>query len=240
MTSPIILALDYSDLNEAREMISKVRPYIGMIKIGLELFSSVGSKEALALSKEFSIPVFLDLKLHDIPTTVGNTVISLCEQFSQYQYGENFISVHCSGGMDMCGVAKEAAEGSGVTIVGVSLLTSIESSDLAAMKFKDRRIGPKSVDFGFIGYAGGLRHFVCPPAQLRVFSSSLPNSMFITPGIRSTNDAIDDHSNSNVKTAGFAIKNGATWLVIGRPITQSADPIKSANYILEQVKRAQV
>src|SRR5579885_1246230 len=131
--NPIILALDYSELDEARAILSKVRPNIGMIKIGLELFTAYG-REALDLSKEFSVPVFLDLKLNDVPTTVAKTTEVVCSHLSRYP-GEHFLSIHCNGGAEMCQAAYKVANGSNVTITGITVLTSLTESDFSEIGF---------------------------------------------------------------------------------------------------------
>src|SRR5277367_2785850 len=114
--NPIILALDYDNLADADAMLSKTRPHIGMIKIGLELFTSCG-KESLSLARQYNIPVFLDLKLCDVPTTIKKTIGSLMGSMAPLP-GNNFISIHCFGGGEMCKAAMEVTQGSNVKPVG--------------------------------------------------------------------------------------------------------------------------
>lgn len=236
--NPIILALDFDSLSDAEQMLSKVRPHIGMIKIGLELFIAYG-KDTLALAQDYDIPVFLDLKLHDIPNTVGKTMSVLCKTLSPLS-GKHFVSIHCFGGKEMCKQAILAAQSSNVIPTGVTLLTSLDSYDLGRFGFRDCRLGYKAVDLAAIGHSClginppvGLESFVCAPQQLKMVRNYLgDDATIITPGIRLNEAESDDHK--NVKSASFAMKNGATWLVIGRPITQASDPATAAEVFKTQ------
>lgn len=241
--NPIILALDYSKLRDAQQVTHLVRPYIGMLKIGLELYTAHG-KEALQLSRDFNIPLFLDLKLHDVPHTVNKTVQVLCEQLSSYP-GPHFISVHILGGQDMCHQAWDAALGSNVEIVGITVLTSLNERDLHSMGFRDRRVGVRTTNLASlgadcseehvgVGCGGGLNHFVCAPTQLKLMRQHLgEDAVLISPGIRLPGAEPDDHQRP--ATPGYALNNGATWLVIGRPITQDPNPMQAAIYFNDQI-----
>lgn len=248
--NPIILALDFNNLDDAKGILSKVRNHIGMIKVGSELFTAYG-KEALSLSGMFNIPLFLDIKLFDIPTTVARTVEVVCETMAQYQ-GKHFLSVHCWGGLEMCTAALDAAENSNVEIAGVTTLTSMSESDFREIGFRDSRAGTRTVDSAYVGYdcrnevrqydtAGkriysGLTHFICAPTQVPLMRQHLGDDVvLITPGIRADSEEAHDHARS--KPASFALKNGATWLVIGRPITQSANPANAAQYFELQAQK---
>lgn len=249
--NPIILALDYDNLEDAERMLSLVRPHIGMIKVGLELFSSVG-KEALLLGRYYNIPVFLDLKLCDTPTTVKKTINNLMGTLTSLP-GEQFISIHCFGGRDMCKAAIETTQGSNVKPVGITLLTSSDSSDLGNLGFTNRSVGVRTVktakvgigciDQGTLGHPGhpathwgpgtpptparppiGLDAFVCAPAQLPLMRKHYKDTItLISPGIRM--DGTDAHDHKSAKPASFALRSGANWIVVGRPITQAADPL---------------
>src|SRR5271157_5921986 len=135
--NPIILALDYANLNQVEALLFKVRPHIGMVKVGLELFTATG-KGALVMANYFKVPVFLDLKLHDVPTTVAKTTEVVCSLLAAHA-GEHFLSIHCSGGAEMCEAALKSAQGSNVNIAGVTILTSIAEPQLHKMGFKDCR-----------------------------------------------------------------------------------------------------
>lgn len=247
--NPIILALDYSDLHEARQVLDRVRPHIGMIKIGLELFTAYG-REALELSSEFRIPVFLDLKLHDVPTTVSRTTAVVCSLLSRHA-GDHILSIHCMGGATMCSAAMKAAHGSNVTVAGVTVLTSLDYTDFRDMGFGNKQPGDRTIVAADIGYDcmhdgpaydangtrvyDGLRHFICAPNQGPLMKKYFEDSILITPGIRADSDDAHDHARS--KPIGFALKNGATWVVIGRPITRASDPVIAAQYFETQAKK---
>jgi len=247
--NPIILALDFAELQEAREMLERVRPHIGMIKIGLELFTTYG-REALELSSDFTIPVFLDLKLYDVPTTVAKTTAAVCSLLAKHP-GGHFLSIHCLGGKNMCKAALEPSMGSNVSIAGVTVLTSHTEREFSRLGYSDRRPGIRTVDAADIGYdcmndqaqydaAGkrvynGIKHFICAPNQIPLMKSHYEDSFLITPGIRADGDNTDDHART--KPAGFALKSGASWIVVGRPITKASDPVGAAMYFEQQAKK---
>ena len=254
--NPVILALDYNNMSEADAMLSKVRPHIGMIKVGLELYTSVG-KESFSLAKYYNIPIFLDLKLCDTPTTVRKTMEGLMGSLATLP-GNHFISVHCFGGREMLQAAFEVAKGSNVKPVGITLLTSFGGDDLYDLGFTNRSIGIKTVgmtklgmgcvDRGKASYPAspptpwgpgspaivghppiGLDTFVCAPAQCALLRKHFEDSItLISPGIRLDDMASNDHKNA--KPASFALRTGANWLVVGRPITQAPDPRMMAQH----------
>lgn len=255
--NPIILALDYNNMSEADSMLSKVRPYIGMIKVGLELYTSVG-RESLALARQYNIPAFLDLKLCDTPTTVKKTMEGLMGTLGTLP-GNHFLSIHCFGGREMCKVAMEVTKGSNVKPVGITLLTSFDGEDLSNLGFSNRSVGIKAVGMarlgmgcidqgeraypGHPGYPGypaypptpakpgrdpiGMDAFVCAPAQLALMRKHYEDKItLISPGIRM--EGMDTHDHKNAKSASMALRTGADWIVVGRPITQAPDPVAIA------------
>jgi orotidine-5'-phosphate decarboxylase len=249
--NPIILALDYAELEDARQILAKVRPNIGMIKIGLELFTAYG-RETLELSREFNVPIFLDLKLNDVPTTVAKTTEVICSKLSPF-YGQHFLSIHCNGGMEMCQAALKVSNGSNVTIAGVTVLTSLDESDFGEIGFRDCRPAYRTIDLAYLGadclnekyvydaqrkrVFSGLTTLICAPTQVSLLRQHLGDDInIITPGIRA--DADDPHDHVRSKPASFALKNGASWIVVGRPITSAADPVAASSYFREQAERA--
>jgi orotidine-5'-phosphate decarboxylase len=237
--NPIMLALDYSDLSEAATMLGKVRQHIGMIKIGLELFTAHG-KSALELGNMFNIPIFLDLKLFDVPTTVSRTTQVVCEQLARCG-GHHMLSIHAFGGKEMAQAAVKAADSSNVSIVGITILTSMTERDLGNIGFSDRRIGPRTIDAAkLIGNTKStpyLDHFVCSPTQAHLMRQHLGDQVIlITPGIREDESKLDDHKRTT--TVAVALKKGANWLVVGRPITQASDPVYAASMFADQADRA--
>jgi orotidine-5'-phosphate decarboxylase len=246
--NPLILALDFSDIRKAEEVVSKARPHIGMVKIGTELFSAYG-REALSIGSNFNIPVFLDLKLHDIPTTVKKTVEVLCDSLASVP-GQHFLSVHSLGGLEMVKQAVEATKNSNVTIAAVTLLTSLESQDLT--QFRNRQAGALTVnaidsvkgrsqyDYNTRQWTvtpSGIKIVIAAPTQLDLIKKRFKDEfIIITPGIRSDEGEANDHKRS--KPMSFAIKHGSDWVVVGRPITQSSDPEFMAAKLHDQIMRA--
>jgi orotidine-5'-phosphate decarboxylase len=237
--NPTILALDYSDLSDARQMLSKVRPYIGMAKIGLELFTAYG-KNSLELSQEFNVPIFLDLKLHDIPKTVGKTIEVICNLLSGFNQ-QHYLTVHCSGGKEMCKTALKVTEGSNIKIVGITALTSLNERDFRDLGYRDSRASTRTSDLLELGRDcnaknDGINAFVCAPNQLPTMRKNYPLDIeLISPGIR--DDSQEDQDHKRFKPASFAFKNGATWIVVGRPITQAHDPVSAALHFQDQADK---
>jgi orotidine-5'-phosphate decarboxylase len=225
MSSPIILALD-TTLQKAHLLLSQVRPYIGMIKIGLGMWSEYG-KECLNLGQQYNVPLFLDLNLHDTPDTIASATDKLCQQLSNIR-GQHFLSLHCFGGAKMVAAAKKIADCSNVEIVGTTLLTSLDENDLHHMGCRDCRPGIRTVDLilSARNTHSPITHFVCAPNHVALVKKHWQNLVVITPGIRFDTENENDHKRT--KSISFALKNGVDWVVIGRPITESYDPVLAA------------
>jgi orotidine-5'-phosphate decarboxylase len=236
MSNPIILSLD-SDVQESDKLLSKIRPHLGMIKFSVGMWSAYG-KECLSLAHNYSIPVFLDLKLHDLPSLVSSATSKICELFTSLK-GRHFLSVHCFGGKAMCVDAKKAAEGSNVEIVGVSVLSSIDENDFHKIGFRDCRPGIRTVDLIHLARDtfpdNPLTHFTCSPNQISLVKKYWNDAVLITPGIRYENELDDDHKRT--KSISFALKNGADWVVIGRPITKAYNPEIAAESFKQEAEK---
>lgn len=235
--SKIILAVDVNDMHSAIQLIDKVRGDIGMIKIGPELWANHGP-EALELGRDFNLPMFLDLKLHDIPNTVSKTASILANKNSAY-YHIAYISVHCFGGLKMLQAAQAAVASTPASIVAVTLLTSLNSEDMREMGM-NRQPGIRTTELAQLARSAGIENFVTSPTHIELLRKNLDKGGFrstlICPGVRSSTAPPDDQKRT--KPVSYAIKAGADWLVIGRPITQSPDPAAAARDILEQIKKA--
>lgn len=219
----LVLSLDVGDLSEALKMVELVGDYFGYAKIGSELYAQNGA-EAVLKMRELGIKVFLDLKLHDIP----NTVERACEVHAAR--GVSMITIHASGGKEMMlaakdGLAKGAAAGGFETpiLLAVTVLTSLPSDDAA---FKERLLRADEVGCDI----------VCSAHELGIKNSIAPNVRALTPGIRLAGQ--DTQDQTRVATPESAIKDGSSWLVIGRAVTAASDPLAAAKEVYSQTKSA--
>lgn len=222
---PIAFALDYPTAREAREGAARVASAIGMIKVGLELFVAEGPA-VVSLGRELSLPVFLDLKLHDIPETVERAVGRATT------LGARLVTVHASGGRTMLRRAVRRAEGDGgsLAICAVTILTSLDDADLDDLGLAGPS-GSAAVRLGKLAWEEGVRWFVCSPAEVRAMREALgPEAVLVTPGVRPAGGAGGDDQ-KRVATPEQAITDGASWVVVGRPIRDAADPLAAAHRI---------
>ncbi len=224
MSSPIYVALDTPDLERARAIAAKVRHHVGGLKLGLEFFSAHGHhgvREIAALG----LPIFLDLKLHDIPNTVAKAVQALGP------LKPAILTVHAAGGRAMMEDARAAAH-PGCKVVGVTVLTSLDGEDLAATGIA----GDAHAQVGrlaALARAAGLDGIVCSGAEVAAARRAWPRGFFVVPGVRPADGAPKAFGadQKRVVTPREALDRGASILVIGRPITQAADPDIAARAI---------
>ena len=218
----IIIALDGMDKNNVFNLLEKI-PEIIWVKVGLELFVSEGP-DVLSILRDNGKKIFLDLKFHDIPTTVARAC------FAASQTGAEFISLHTCAGMKALKMANEAAqEGdskvnlSPPKLLGITILTSWTKESFANDLLIDQSIDQRVKHLAEIALNSGLGGCVCSPREVRFLREIYPESFhLITPGIRQIGSDINDQS--RVSDASEALKMGASKLVIGRAITQSDDP----------------
>jgi len=221
---PIAFALDYASVEEARAAARLVAPSIGMVKVGLELFVNAGPS-VVSLGRDVGLPVFLDLKLHDIPETVERAVAQAAS------LGARLVTVHASGGRTMLrrAVARAASEGGDLAICAVTILTSLDDSDLHDVGIA----GPTSeaaLRLARVAFEEGVRWFVCSPAEVRSLRTALgKEAVLVTPGVRPASAAKGDQK--RVATPEQAIADGADWVVVGRPIRDADDPLAAARAI---------
>lgn len=231
----LVLALDnVHSLSALSSLILATAPSIGIFKIGLELFIRFGPPIGNVV-RDTKRKFFLDLKLHDIPTTVEKAVLSACDLEVDY------LTVHTQGGIPMMRAAKAAADASrrqrgrkSPKIIGVTLLTSIDADCLQ----KELLVTTHTTDYvrhlASLAVQAGLDGIVCAAADLPVVKPTLPPCFeIITPGIRPAGIAANDQK--RIATPKEAIKNGATLLVVGRAVTESPDPAKSAESIATEI-----
>ena len=225
--NPICVALDTPDIAKAKALAKAVKPHVGMMKIGMEFFYANGRAGYEAVAAE-GVPIFLDLKLHDIPNTVGQGLRSLMTLAPP----PAIINVHASGGRAMMEAARKAVPAS-TKLIAVTVLTSLESRDLFDVGF-DAVGAPLVVQMAKLANNCGMDGIVCSPLELVAVRKKLGTDFLtVVPGIRPENSAAQDQK--RIATPKAAIEAGADILVIGRAITGAADPAAAARMILESV-----
>ena len=213
MTDPrIIIAIDTYDLQEANVILDQLDPDLCRIKIGSIVFNSLGK---LFLKEVFSrgFKIFLDLKLHDIPNTVHETILGF------HDCSIDMLTIHLSGGEDMLKKAMLAGKSINAKVIGVSILTSLKESD--TLMLFNNNLDTQIANLFKMAVKTNLDGVVCSPLELEMANTILDtNSIKITPGIRDIKAADDQ---ARTLSAKEAIEKGATFIVIGRPITQAED-----------------
>jgi orotidine-5'-phosphate decarboxylase len=220
MTSPVFVALDTTDLERAKRLTIKIRDHVGGIKLGLEFFGANGPAGVHAMAA-LALPIFLDLKLHDIPNTVAKTIHAL------HPLEPAILTVHADGGRSMMEDAKAAAP-AGTRVVGVTVLTSLDDDDLVATGVAD---GAQAQVERLTGLArdAGLDGVVCSGREVAAARRLWPDGFLVVPGVRPADAGLGDQK--RVMTPREALDNGASILVIGRPITEATDPDLAARAI---------
>jgi orotidine-5'-phosphate decarboxylase len=229
MKNRIIVALDTDSPEAALAAVSVLSGEVGLFKVGMELFPR-GGPGLIDKIRAKGAEVFLDLKFHDIPNTVAGAVKSAVA------LGVKFATVHASGGRAMLAAAAEAAAGSGTTILAVTVLTSLDDADLASVGFAlpaaeavDRLAG-LAVDAGI----GGI---VCSAREAAAVRARVGKGIvLVTPGVRLPEDSAGDQK--RVMTPFEAVRAGANYIVVGRPITKAADPVAAARKFAAEAGRA--
>jgi len=204
-----------------------------MLKVGLELFVEAGP-QAVALGREAGLPVFLDLKLCDIPETVDRAVARVAA------LGARMLTVHASGGAAMLrrAVARAKSEGTGLEVVAVTVLTSLDGADLASLGVAGDVAGQVE-RLARVAWDQGVRAFVCSPREASRLRAVLgAEATLVTPGVRSGQAGVSGDDQKRTLSAGEAIAAGASWVVVGRPIRDAADPLAAARTIDHEVNAA--
>jgi orotidine-5'-phosphate decarboxylase len=218
--SPVFVALDTPDIDRARAIATKVRHHVGGIKLGLEFFAAHGRTGVHAMA-EIGLPIFLDLKFHDIPNTVAKAIQALGD------LEPAMLTVHAAGGRAMLEGAKAAASPR-TKVVAVTMLTSLDANDLAATGITGTphdqvtRLTDLARDAGIDG-------IVCSGEEVAAARKQWPRGFFVVPGIRPAGDSVGDQKRTVTPRA--ALDAGASILVVGRPITQAVDPDSAARAI---------
>lgn len=232
----LIAALDFHTKEDALNLVEKLGDNVVFYKVGMELFYSVGTPIIEELKKR-NKKIFLDLKLHDIPNTVAQGLCSLLRQ------GADIMTIHGSGGYTMMKTAVDTvraeAEKLGVKapkIIAITVLTSISEDDWAGLG-QTAPIKEQVVRLAKLAKEAGLDGVVASPQEAKLIREACGEDfMIVTPGVRPAGSSLDDQS--RVATPAKALQDGASHLVIGRPIRAAKDPVLAAKNILEEMENA--
>ena len=221
----VIVALDYPSAEQALALVETLQPASCRLKVGKELFTREGPALVRTL-EQAGFDVFLDLKFHDIP----NTVAHACEVAADL--GVWMLNVHASGGLKMMQAARQALEASGESrplLIAVTVLTSLDDMALAEIGFCESA-AVQVVRLAKLAQQAGLDGVVCSALEAEALRQALgPDFLLVTPGVRPAGAASDDQA--RIMTPADALRAGADYLVIGRPITQAAKPADALSAI---------
>jgi orotidine-5'-phosphate decarboxylase len=220
VSNPVYLALDVPQIEPAKALLSKVKAHIGGVKLGLEFFCAHGAHGVHEIA-HMGLPIFLDLKFHDIPNTVAAAMQAI------HVYEPAIVTVHASGGRAMMEDAKAAAA-EGCKVVGVTMLTSLDTNDLA----KTGIYGSEETQvmrLAELAHEAGLDGIVCSGHEVSRVRKAWKDGFFVVPGLRLPGSGTGDQK--RVVTPRAARDAGASVLVIGRPISRAEDPEAAARAI---------
>ncbi|WP_225206868.1 orotidine-5'-phosphate decarboxylase [Novosphingobium huizhouense] len=220
MSNPIYLALDLPRLDAAVALAQKVRGHVGGLKLGLEFFCAHGHHGVHEVAK-VGLPIFLDLKLHDIPNTVAAAMQSI------HVLQPAIVTIHAAGGRAMMEDAKAAA-GESCKVVAVTVLTSLDDGDLAAVGVGSNA-HDQALRLADLAQEAGLDGIVCSGHEVGAIHKRWKNGFFVVPGLRPADAALGDQKRAVTPRA--ARDGGASVLVIGRPISRAEDPVAAARAI---------
>ena len=226
----LVVALDVPTASEALELTRKLSGRVGMVKVGLELFCAEGPSFVRELQR--SAPVFLDLKFHDIPTTVQRALEAVLA------LDPRLVNVHAQGGPAMLEAAAGAVRahrqrGGCTELLAVTVLTSLDREALARLG-STAEPADMALHLAKLARECGMDGVVCSAQEARLLREACgPDFRLLTPGIRPLGAAVQDQA--RVVTPAQALRDGATWLVVGRPITRAEDPAAAADAILREM-----
>ena len=220
MTSPIYLALDLPQLDDAKALATRVKAHVGGIKLGLEFFCAHGHHGVHEIA-HVGLPIFLDLKLHDIPNTVAGAMQAI------HVLEPAIVTVHASGGRAMMEDAKAAA-GERCKVVAVTMLTSLDERDLVRTGVEGTA-HDQVMRLAELAEAAGLDGIVCSGKEVGAVHKQWKSGYFVVPGLRLPDGKVGDQK--RVVTPRQARDDGASVLVVGRPISRADDPVMAARAI---------
>lgn len=230
----LIAALDFHTMEDVRSFVEQLGDTVSFYKVGMELFYSVGG-EVISYLKQQHKQVFLDLKLHDIPNTVAEGLCSLM------RLGADILNVHASGGYTMMKTAaervKQEAQRLGIEppkLIAITVLTSINASDWQGLG-QPMEIRDQVVRLARLAKQAGLDGVVASPQEAAAIREACgPEFLIVTPGVRPAGSAVNDQS--RIATPSSALQNGASHLVVGRPIRLAENPAEAAKKIIKEME----
>ena len=235
MVPEIIIALDYNNFSEIKSIVDNLGKFVTFYKVGLEAFISIG-KESLEYLKKQNKRIFLDLKLHDIPNTVKKAAVAAIEN-----YKIDLLSIHIQGGIEMICETKKAINSifspvnNKPLLIGITVLTSLDDKYLKVNKIDFKNIQEYALHLANVGKNAGLDGVVCSVGEALSIKKLCGNSFkVVCPGIRFDKNKVDDQK--RVYTPLDAKLSGADFIVIGRAVTESKEPINVVKKIIGELK----
>jgi len=224
----LIVALDYPTAKEALQLVDALEQTCQWFKVGMELYYAAGNQIVEQLRNR-GFNVFLDLKLHDIPNTVASAIHSVT------QAGASLLTIHAAGGAAMMSAAAQAAKvPNAPRLLAVTVLTSMDAEQLNGIGISASP-ADQVLRLGRLAEASGITGLVCSAEETAMLRKELhPDTLLVVPGIRPAGAAAQDQK--RIATPAEAIARGASLLVVGRPITQAANPAAAAEAILEEIE----
>jgi len=229
----IVFPLDLPDAQRAMDYVARLRDHVGLFKVGLELFVSEGPAILESIRDAGEAGVFLDLKLHDIPATVNRALLAAS------RYGPDLITVHCDQGEKTLKSFSDQNPGK-TRVLGVTLLTSLTRDHLVALGYPPGSVEDLTqvvLTRARIAREAGCHGVVCSGREVgRIKSEFGPDFIAVTPGIRPAWAAVGEDDQRRVVTPAEAVRNGADYIVIGRPIRDASDPREAARQTAEEIE----
>ncbi len=229
----LVFPLDVPTVADAKDHIERLSGGVGMFKVGLELFTKAGPEIITFIKTATDARIFLDLKLHDIPVTVQRAMAVIADM------GVDLVTVHCAGSREMLAAAVAGAGGQ-VGVLGVTVLTSISSDDLKAAGYREEftaDINKLVLQRAALAQETGCAGIVCSGLEVGNLKQRFGGDLLaVTPGIRPAWDVSGSDDQKRVVTPARAIKDGADYLVIGRPIRDADDPVQAVAKITAEIE----
>lgn len=230
----IIFPLDMPDYDQAMHYVNMLKDHIGLFKVGLELFISQGPEILSSIRKAGGAGIFLDLKLHDIPATVKRAFMAASRHLPE------FVSVHCDEGKEtLKGIAESSPKGT--KILAITVLTSLNQKNLSELGYRDEFANDLSrlvLLKARIAKEAGCHGIVCSGHEVAMIKEALGADLIaVTPGIRPQWSIVGQDDQKRIVTPGTAVKMGADYIVVGRPIRDANDPVGAARLIADEIAK---